>query len=181
MKKKSFKLRRCINPAIKVGDIVRLYDGSGISCDKIDDYFAIVYAYPTITNSSKALKDLEFIVIKTGVDDSISECISGEMYYVQDIEVSINDTIFKTCSEFVCIIEQPELTIEEKIAKLLLIAALPFVEYYPHTRCDMYKILNPYTLYVQEKVVLSPVSEGFERALNLAITEITSRKQKFFS
>lgn len=43
-----------------------------------------------------------------------------------------------------------------------------FVEHYPHTGCDCYKIKLPYPYCAEEKVVLCPVSEGEERARDLA-------------
>lgn len=54
-----------------------------------------------------------------------------------------------------------------------------FVEYYPHTREKMYKILNEYTLFAEDKIVLCPVSEGIYKALDMAITAITEKKQTF--
>ena len=63
--------------------------------------------------------------------------------------------------------------IDKKIAELQKITFnFPFIQYYSHTECDMYKILNEYTNYKEEKLVLCKVSEGFERALDLAIEEL---------
>lgn len=51
-----------------------------------------------------------------------------------------------------------------------------FEEYYSHTRCDMYKILNEHTKFNEDKWVLSPVSEGLEQALDLAIKSFIKQK-----
>lgn len=39
-----------------------------------------------------------------------------------------------------------------------------FPEYYSHEGCECYKILNPFTEYAEEKIVLCRVDEGIERA-----------------
>ena len=39
-----------------------------------------------------------------------------------------------------------------------------FIEYYTHEKCDCYKILNPFTGYRQEKLVLCKVDEGLDLA-----------------
>ena len=51
-----------------------------------------------------------------------------------------------------------------------------FIEYYPHTNCEMWKILNEYTTYKQDKLVLCSLDEGIEKALDLAIEYINKRK-----
>ncbi len=40
-----------------------------------------------------------------------------------------------------------------------------FPEYYPHTNEVMWKILNPYTLYAEEKVVLSSIGKPMIESL----------------
>lgn len=71
--------------------------------------------------------------------------------------------------------------IDQKIANLIDLGAnLPFIEYYPHTQCDMYKILNPYTEYREEKIVLSNPTEGCDKCLDLAIKCISERKDKYY-
>ena len=43
-----------------------------------------------------------------------------------------------------------------------------FIEFYTHTNSDCYKIKNPWPRFGVEKMVLCPVSDGFEKARNLA-------------
>lgn len=43
-----------------------------------------------------------------------------------------------------------------------------FIEYYSHEECDCYKINLPWTVYKSDKLVLCPVSEGYEKAKELA-------------
>ena len=69
---------------------------------------------------------------------------------------------------------------EQKILELYNLAgSIPFIEYYSHTNCDMYKILNPYTNYGEDKIVLHPVSEGLQKSIDKAIRVISERKQHF--
>lgn len=44
-----------------------------------------------------------------------------------------------------------------------------FVQFYIHDNCDCYKILNPFTKYRSETIVLCKVSEGYEKARTTAI------------
>ena len=43
-----------------------------------------------------------------------------------------------------------------------------FIEYYAHEGCDCYKVKNPWTRYLEEKIVLCRVDEGLETASKLA-------------
>ena len=71
--------------------------------------------------------------------------------------------------------------IDEKIKVLRsLTNNFPFIEYYSHTSCDMYKILNEHTRYNEHKFVLCPVEDGFEKALECAIAIITEEKKKYY-
>lgn len=69
-------------------------------------------------------------------------------------------------------IEPPTYTneyINERVIKFLQTGVkLPFIEYYSHNEGECYKILNPYTKYSQEKVVLCSIREGFMKALEKA-------------
>ena len=98
------KLKSFINPNIKKGDIVRLIDGSGLSCDKFNEEIYIPLAYPQLTNSNEVLKDLDFEVIETKIKNRISkryEIIFSSISYVLDIKIKYNNLILRTCSNFV--------------------------------------------------------------------------------
>ena len=70
--------------------------------------------------------------------------------------------------------------IDEKIKQLREITSnFLFIEYYSHTNCEMWKILNKYTKFREEKLVLCPLDDGIEKALDLAINGIKERKLKF--
>jgi hypothetical protein len=49
-----------------------------------------------------------------------------------------------------------------------------FIEYYSHEKCDCYKILNPFTRYKRHIIVLCKVSEGLEKARQLAAISLNS-------
>jgi len=71
--------------------------------------------------------------------------------------------------------------IDIKIKKLLEISNnFIFPEYYTHTHKIMWKILNPYNNYSEEKLVLCGIDEGIEKSLDLAITYITKSKEKYY-
>ena len=72
--------------------------------------------------------------------------------------------------------------IDSKIKKLReLTEEFLLVEYYSHTNCDMFKIKNVYTRYNEDKQVLCPLSDGIDKALDLAIEYISENKQLFFT
>ncbi|MFW5795402.1 MAG: hypothetical protein ACOCV1_07975 [Bacillota bacterium] len=71
--------------------------------------------------------------------------------------------------------------IDEKIARLREITSeFIFIEEYSHANSACYKILNVFTYYNSDKLVLCPVSDGIETALDLAIEYIGKRKEDFF-
>ncbi len=75
-----------------------------------------------------------------------------------------------------------EVDVDNKIAELLKLSDnCIFVEYYPHADCLMYKIINVFTSYDEDKLVLCPVTDGISKALDMAIKEIQERKQRFFN
>lgn len=56
-----------------------------------------------------------------------------------------------------------------------------FPEYYPHTNCLMWKILNPFTKYGEEKFVLVHVDDeyGVQKALTIALAKIAASKEEW--
>ena len=73
------------------------------------------------------------------------------------------------------------LTIDDKIKQLREITTeQPFIEFYTHSECEMWKINNEFTNYNQDKLVLCTVEEGFEKALDIAITYIDKAKTEFY-
>lgn len=100
MYKKSFIIREYINTEIKVGDKVKFWDGSGISCDKSNKDIYIVIPYKELTRSGSKLMDIEGEVVEVGIKNRV---ISGSVdtAYLQDITVRLGSGLFRTCSKFV--------------------------------------------------------------------------------
>lgn len=97
----STKIYKYINPAIKVGDRVKMIDGSGLSVVGVNDDVYIVYDYPHITGLRLPLEELVAEVLEIGVDDyAIASSIPSKAY-LQDIVIQIGEGKFRTCSSFV--------------------------------------------------------------------------------
>lgn len=56
-----------------------------------------------------------------------------------------------------------------------------FLEYYSHTDKIMYKVLNPWTEYHEDKLVLSPMEEGIEKALCIALPKLAQCKENYLN
>ena len=70
--------------------------------------------------------------------------------------------------------------IHDKVTELLHLSnKFIFHEFYSHTGKTMWKILNVYTKYGEEKLVLCGVDEGIETAIDLAIEHISKAKANF--
>jgi hypothetical protein len=71
--------------------------------------------------------------------------------------------------------------IDSKVNQLLSLSdEFIFPAYYSHTGKTMWKILNVYTKYGSETLVLCGVDEGIETAIDLAIEHISKAKDKFY-
>ena len=103
MKKESFKIKKLINPSIKIGDVVKLVDGSGLTCDKIQ-YPIIIRAYPDVLESTRCIKNLIAIVV--GINQEYVTNSFYDQVYLQDISITINGILFRTASQFVVKVNQ---------------------------------------------------------------------------
>ena len=73
-------------------------------------------------------------------------------------------------------------SIDQKVEKLMdLTMQFIFIEHYTHTGEAMYKILNPYTNFREEKLVLCHVNEGIEKALDIAYEQIKQKRESYFA
>jgi len=122
--KKSIKLHKCINKEIKVGDKVKIYDGSSLTLnvEDTDKSYYVVYEYPEITGLNMELQNIIGQVVETGIEDKITFREFGEWCYLQDIIVKLGNAQFRTASKMVRIIDSteyiPEYTIEQLIKKV---------------------------------------------------------------
>jgi hypothetical protein len=92
-------LRRCINKDIKVGDTVKIVDGSGLTHNGKRKY--IYSSYESATKSKLPLSEMYFKVVETNVEDKISETANPKTFYLQDLAIEFNGEVFRTCSAFV--------------------------------------------------------------------------------
>lgn len=102
--KRSFKIKRYIDPNIKKGDIVRLHDGSGftINTDKHPNDeagYSIVNDYPELGFNNQ-LMDYNWTVVETDIKDRAAYGIF-DIIYIQDIIVECNGVQFRTASGLV--------------------------------------------------------------------------------
>jgi hypothetical protein len=109
--KNQFKLRLITLQELKVGDIVRVYDGSSITSEKDDKAIFIVHSYPELTGLNNELKDINAEVLKVGIDDLFCFGCHGfrddpSSIYRQDIQIKIGNGIFYTNSSMVYKVEQ---------------------------------------------------------------------------
>lgn len=100
--KKQFEVSYHINPDIKVGDIVRVWDGSALTSPEYPDKdFAIIYPYKDETGKEHSLKNLDAEVIAVGVKSNATILQHPNIVYFQDITIRIGNCTFNTCSNFV--------------------------------------------------------------------------------
>ena len=97
--KNGYKIKKYIDENINEGDRVLLIDGSGLTCDNSDESIYIVCSYKELTGSSLNLKDLVGTIKEINVDDYVCNSCSNTVY-LQDIVVTIGDSDFRTCSQF---------------------------------------------------------------------------------
>jgi hypothetical protein len=68
--------------------------------------------------------------------------------------------------------------LDQKIKELILLnGKFVYPEYYTHTNSFMWKIENTYTPFEKDVLVLCPLSDGIERAIDLAIRQILEFKK----
>lgn len=99
---KSLKIERYINPDIKVGDKVRIKDGSALHCITYPDRSFIIHnPYEEVFGVPDPMWDLPFTVVEANVEDYIDTFEICNTAYLQDIVVEYNGVQFRTCSKFV--------------------------------------------------------------------------------
>lgn len=99
--KKTFTIRVYKDNNLKVGDKVRLVDGSGFT--SIEDNTREVYivvAYPNLTGSDVVLKELVAEVTEINITDKVCKGVLDNVY-LQDIVVKIGEGFFRTSSGMV--------------------------------------------------------------------------------
>jgi len=95
----SRRIKKYIDPTIKVGDKIKIIDGSGLTVESGKKVY-IVYPYFEITKSNLNLQAIDGEVVETNINNYVSEG-AVETCYLQDIIIKLGEGTFRTCSEFV--------------------------------------------------------------------------------
>jgi len=101
-------IKHYIDPTIKVGDIVRLIDGSALTHEEKKCH--IVFSYPKLTGIHKKLKFIDCIVLKVNITNKIaidpSFTRNTKIVYLQDIKIKCGNAVFRTSSGMVSKVER---------------------------------------------------------------------------
>jgi hypothetical protein len=95
--KNSIFLKHLVDSDIKVGDVVRVIDGSGFS--PVDERDPKLIVFP-IEGYSSNICEMTATVIATGVKNYGVNGAFPDEYYVQDTLIDIRGHLFRTCSQF---------------------------------------------------------------------------------
>jgi len=99
--KKSYIIQKHINPTIKVGDKVRIFDGSGFSISDYEEDAYIVFPYPKLFGNDLEVKEMEFTVVSINETDRIIQG-GGNNFLLQDLILKApNGKIVFSSSSFV--------------------------------------------------------------------------------
>lgn len=82
----------------KVGDTVRIIDGSALTCDKSETDIYIVFSYPELTGNDTELKQLDFKIKQLGINNHFCGGV-GNKIYRQDALIEYNGVEFRTNSQ----------------------------------------------------------------------------------
>lgn len=82
---------------LKVGDKVRIYDGSALSIDGQTTDIHVPFAYPELTGTDTILKEIECTVLEVGVKDKF---VKGVLQYIyqQDVKLKVGNAVAYTAS-----------------------------------------------------------------------------------
>lgn len=98
--KHSVKLHYKVDPSIKVGDTVKLTDGSALSAESSTADIFTVYPHEDITGSKLTLGEDKAVVLEVNVQDFVL-CVDDRWCFNQDLVVQIGKGIFRTNSTMV--------------------------------------------------------------------------------
>jgi hypothetical protein len=102
MKSEIFEDVSDINTSIKIGDKVKVYDGSSLSAIGHDEEVYIVYPYPAITGSKSKLQDMIGTVVEINRPYYCSACFNNKLYRC-DLVIQLGEGKFRTNSTMVTV------------------------------------------------------------------------------
>ena len=98
--KNQLKLRPLQEQTLKVGDTVKLIDGSSLTALNYDEEVYIVFPYKKLTGTEERLKDIIAVVTDVEVEGLFCKGADNSIYK-QDIELVAGTGIFYTNSSMV--------------------------------------------------------------------------------
>lgn len=117
--KKKITLTKHINPSIRVGDKVRMVDGSAFSYSgKQTESLLITQSYPELTGLNANIKNIDATVLAVNINNVATLSHVIDAAYITDIKLSIGVGEFFTCSKFVEKVEDVE---EKKFPRMMLV------------------------------------------------------------
>lgn len=87
--------------SLKVGDKIKLTDGTSLSIDNYSDEVYIIYAYQNLTGKREILKNLTGTIIKTRIKNTFNDKyvnITDKNVWMQDLQIKIGKAVFKVAS-----------------------------------------------------------------------------------
>ena len=95
-----------VNDNIKIGDNVKLFDGSAVTyIEPTLETIYIVNAYSELTGTYDILKNIVGKVIEVNIRNKVVPSGIDDYMYGQDIVVQLGIGLFRTCSQFVALVE----------------------------------------------------------------------------
>lgn len=102
--KRSVEVNFEINKKIKVGDSIKIFNGSSLSRkDDNERSYYIVSFYPEVTGTNDDLEEIIGSVVETNITDQI-HISNFDWGYLQDIVIKLGDAEFRTSSRMVRIV-----------------------------------------------------------------------------
>ncbi len=101
--KQAHIVKRRINPSIKLGDVVQIFNGFGLAPVKSCEMnFFLIFAYPKFTGSDERLGEIKGVVTEVSILDVITDANMHSNYcHGTDIKVKLGNREFYTCSGYV--------------------------------------------------------------------------------
>ena len=104
MKKQSYEIKHYVNDNIKIGDLVKIVDGSRLTIDSHVYNLKTIDSYPDLFNTKKRIESIIFKVVQTNVNTNVYIHHFARVVYMQDIVIEYNGVQLRTCSKFVKLI-----------------------------------------------------------------------------
>lgn len=144
------------------------------------DYLWEIYVHDYRDNSN-TYKNQKCKLIELTEENLIVFDYKDRQRYTHDLKSVISHHIKINPKPLNAKIETKTVSIDQLIRDLYNLSGnMVFLEDYSHDNAVCWKILNPFTRFVSDTLVLCKMDDGIEKALNVAIVEIRKRRLEFF-